>query len=81
MTYQHDFIDSISYISEQVWDSLTSDHVFTSYAWLSALEKSGCVNKQTGWLPQHLVIKQNEHIVAILPGYIKSHSYGEYVFD
>lgn len=81
MTYQHDFVDSISNISEQVWDSLTSDHVFTSYAWLSALEKSGCVNKQTGWQPQHLVIKQHNHIIAILPGYIKTHSYGEYVFD
>lgn len=81
MSLQHYFVDTISDIEAQLWDSLTNEHVFTSYAWLSALEISECVSKQTGWQPQHLVIKQNDLIVAILPGYLKDHSYGEYVFD
>ncbi|MGB1457157.1 GNAT family N-acetyltransferase, partial [Spongiibacter marinus] len=36
---------------------------------------------ETGWLPQHLVIREGGVLCGLLPLYIKSHSYGEYVFD
>ena len=29
----------------------------------------------------HLAIYQQEQVIALLPGYLKHHSYGEYVFD
>ena len=36
----------------------------------------------TGWLPQHLVLEDAAGgIAACMPCYLKSHSYGEYVFD
>ena len=81
MAYQHYFVSNISDISEPEWQTVSGTHVFTSYAWLSALESSGCVSQETGWLPHHLIVKKNDIVVAILPGYLKSHSYGEYVFD
>ncbi len=54
---------------------------FTSYAFLSALEDSGCANPRTGWLPQHAVLRAGDTIAGVVPMYAKSHSYGEYVFD
>lgn len=51
------------------------------HEFLCALEHSGCVGDGTGWHPHHLTIYQNGELQAILPGYIKMHSYGEYVFD
>ncbi|RYZ83593.1 MAG: N-acetyltransferase, partial [Moraxellaceae bacterium] len=39
------------------------------------------VGKGTGWQPQHLVVYQGDELIAAMPLYIKSHSYGEYVFD
>ncbi|WP_105166565.1 GNAT family N-acetyltransferase [Pseudoalteromonas sp. T1lg23B] len=79
--YSHKFVDSIAHVPIELWQSLAGDNLFCSYAWLHALEQSQSVNASTGWQPQHLLIYQEKQLVAILPGYIKSHSYGEYVFD
>ncbi len=54
---------------------------FTSYAFLSALEESGCASPETGWRPAHLHLRQRGAILGVVPAYLKSHSYGEYVFD
>jgi predicted N-acyltransferase len=54
---------------------------FVSHAFLSALEESGSASARTGWLPQHAALREGERIVAVVPMYAKSHSYGEYVFD
>lgn len=55
---------------------------FVTHAFLEALEASGCVRAETGWLPQHLVIDDSSgKIAGILPAYVKSHSRGEFVFD
>ncbi|MEZ7208086.1 GNAT family N-acetyltransferase [Pseudoalteromonas sp. DY56-GL79] len=79
--YQHRFIHSLTEVTAAQWDCVSPSHVFTSYAWLLALELSGCTSKETGWIPHHLMIERQGELIAILPGYIKSHSYGEYVFD
>ena len=55
---------------------------FVSFEFLSALEKSGSANADTGWLPQHLVLEGADGIfLGVCPAYLKSHSQGEYVFD
>ncbi|MBW3098506.1 GNAT family N-acetyltransferase [Pseudohoeflea coraliihabitans] len=55
---------------------------FVSHAFLSALEESGSVAAKTGWLPQHLILRDGAgKLAGALPAYIKSHSMGEYVFD
>jgi uncharacterized protein len=55
---------------------------FVSYAFLSALEESGCVGRGTGWSPMHLLAEDEAgRLVAAAPCYLKSHSMGEYVFD
>ena len=65
------------------WDACAGrGNPFISYAFLRALEDSGSANGRTGWLPQHAALRDAVgQIVAVVPMYAKSHSYGEYVFD
>lgn len=57
------------------------DHPSLRFEWLSALEASGAVTADTGWLPHHLSLWSGEELLAIAPAYLKGHSQGEFVFD
>ncbi len=81
MSFSHKFIPRITDISSTEWNKLFDDNPFTRYEFLHACEVSECANSKTGWQPQHLLILKNNKLIAIVPGYLKSHSYGEYVFD
>lgn len=74
---------AISEIGQAAWDACNvGDHPFTSYAFLSALEDAGCVGGKTGWTPLHLVARgADDAVLGVAPAYLKTHSYGEYVFD
>jgi predicted N-acyltransferase len=54
---------------------------FLSFAWLDALERTGCVGEERGWLPQHISLHENGECVAAAPAYVKTNSEGEFVFD
>lgn len=74
---------SIHDIAPADWDACAgSDNPFLSHAFFAALEDSGSACPVTGWLPRHLVVAGPDgHAVGCAPLYLKSHSYGEYVFD
>jgi uncharacterized protein len=65
------------------WDACAGDgDPFLAHAFFKALEESGSVCTDTGWLPQHLVLEDETGTPqAVAPLYLKNHSYGEYVFD
>jgi len=73
----------IADIDAAEWDACAgAGNPFVTHAFLSAMEDSGSAGSQTGWLPQHAVLRgEDSRIVGIVPMYAKSHSYGEYVFD
>lgn len=76
------FIDSIHRVAADEWNAVAGDdYPFLQHTFLAALEDSGATTAETGWLPQHLVIREGGVLCGLLPLYIKSHSYGEYVFD
>ncbi len=53
-----------------------------SFAFLSALEDSGCAVRRTGWQGHHLRLETAQgRLMGAVPCYLKSHSQGEYVFD
>jgi predicted N-acyltransferase len=55
---------------------------FLSFAFLNALEESGCAVSRTGWQGHHLRLEAADgRLLGALPCYAKSHSQGEYVFD
>ena len=76
-------ITKISDIPSEDWDACAGNsNPFVSHAFLYALEESGSVTNKTGWLPQHLLVNdENDQVVACMPIYLKNHSYGEYIFD
>jgi predicted N-acyltransferase len=76
------FIQAISDIPAEQWNALSGiDYPFLRHEFLLALEQSGCVSPSQGWQPHHLLIEDNQHLVAVMPLYVKQHSYGEFVFD
>src|SRR5450830_1105509 len=85
LNYRTRIIASLSEVGQMEWDALLSlqpdANPFLSYAFLHALHESGSAARKSGWQPQYLTIWQDEAIVAAMPLYVKSHSYGEYVFD
>ncbi len=54
---------------------------FLQHEFLAAIERHQCVGQQHGWIPRHIVIYDQEIAVAASPLYIKTNSYGEFVFD
>jgi predicted N-acyltransferase len=75
------FCTSMVEIRAAEWNRLAGTQPMLQHAFLQALEASGCVSLRTGWQPQHLTLWRMNKLVAAMPLYIKSHSYGEYVFD
>ena len=79
---QVQLVQGIGQIDAQLWDACVGpDQPFLSHAFLSALEDSGSASQRTGWLPLHLVVEAGGELIGCAPMYLKSHSYGEYVFD
>ncbi len=75
-------ITAISQVDGQAWNKLAGeDYPFMRHEFLLALEKSGCVSGQTGWQPRHLLVTENDQLLAVMPLYLKTNSRGEYVFD
>ena len=77
-----DFIDSLADISADAWNAITGrDYPFIRHEFLYALERTGCADRDSGWQPMHALIKRGSELIGVMPLYLKSHSYGEYVFD
>ena len=79
-------VRSIRDVGAEAWDAChDGSNPFLSYAYLEALEESGSIAGERGWLPQHFIITDASssppQVLACCPLYLKSHSYGEYVFD
>jgi predicted N-acyltransferase len=79
--------DSLELVPAQSWDACAmpegdEDNPFVSHAFLIALERSKSVGRRSGWLPQYLLAETAAgDLLGCVPLYVKSHSYGEYVFD
>jgi len=79
---QTQFISSIDDIPATDWNRLlTEDNPFLNHSFLAALEHHGAVGNENGWLAHHLIAFEGDELCGALPLYIKSHSYGEFVFD
>ena len=75
-------ISSMTQVDCVGWNRLAGDaYPFMRHEFLLALEQSGSIAVQTGWMPAHLLVLDKEELVAFMPLYLKQHSWGEYVFD
>lgn len=77
--------DSPQDIAPSSWDYLWAQQdtpsPFMQHAYLAALHSSGSASPDTGWSPQFITVWSGDILVAACPMYLKTHSYGEYVFD
>ena len=60
-------VTSIDAVPQPVWDACAGTNPFVSHGFLKAMEDSGSVGRGAGWLPQHLVAKQDGAIVGVVP--------------
>jgi uncharacterized protein len=76
-------LEDLNSLSEEQFASLEGPerYPFLQLGWLRALETSQAVLGTSGWIPRHLVVYREGKLVAFVPGYIKLHSFGEFVFD
>lgn len=64
------------------WNALAGDvNPFLRHEFLAALERHDCVGRQAGWIPRHLTVYENGRLLGAAPMYLKTNSYGEFVFD
>ncbi len=74
---------AIDQVAAADWDACAGpSNPFVGHAFLAALEVSGSAATQSGWAPRHVVVEDGGgRVLAVAPLYLKTHSYGEYVFD
>ena len=81
-------VNRIGAVTAADWDACAgigangAGNPFLMHAFLAALEESGSATAETGWAPHHLIVTDAAgRMIGAAPMYLKSHSYGEYVFD
>ncbi len=74
-------LDSLAGIDPSQWNALAGNHPFLRHELFHALHETGCASERTGWLPQFVTLWNDGRLRGAMPLYLKSHSYGEYVFD
>ncbi len=75
-------ITSLAEIPAAEWNRLRgTDCPFLSHDFLATLERHGAVGEHTGWIPHHLGLFAEDRLIAAAPAYLKTHSWGEFVFD
>lgn len=74
-------LNSLDNISSTEWNRLSDGgNPFVLYEYLHGLEKYDCLSDQ-GWIPCHFVVSSGNQLVGAIPLYLKTNSYGEFVFD
>jgi hypothetical protein len=73
--------ESLAGVPAAAWNALAAGNPFVSHEFLGALIDTGCASGRSGWLPQFLLLERGGALAAAMPLFVKSHSWGEYVFD
>ncbi|WP_293998851.1 GNAT family N-acetyltransferase [Sphaerotilus sp.] len=78
--------DNPTTLDAAAWDALLAacptPTPFLRHAFLAALHRSGSAVTRTGWQPVFMTLTAEDGTLAAAAAlYLKSHSYGEYVFD
>lgn len=87
MKLRFEYHKRIGDIPSDAWNKLAEGHgPFIGHEFLYALEEAACATADTGWDAHHLTVWGSdaqgiESLLAVMPLYLKYHSFGEYVFD
>jgi predicted N-acyltransferase len=79
---QAERVFGIEGVDEAEWRELESpDFPFFDFEFLRALERSGSIGGVSGWSPVYLLCRDEGRVLGALCLYLKTNSYGEYIFD
>jgi uncharacterized protein len=75
--------DAVAGVPQAAWDALLDPlaNPFVSWAFLDALEASGCATKAHGWRARHLTLWDGARLVAAAPAYLKLDHEGDFARD
>ncbi|HYL04381.1 MAG TPA: GNAT family N-acetyltransferase [Steroidobacteraceae bacterium] len=77
-----EFCGSIDRLGQDEWNALDAGgNPFARHEFLAALEHAHCVGPGTGWEPRYLALRDGAGLAGAAPAFVKTHSYGEFVFD
>ncbi|WP_199507353.1 MULTISPECIES: GNAT family N-acetyltransferase [unclassified Psychrobacter] len=91
MSIQYALRNDTDWHTETAWQ--VPDTPFMSFAFWQALEDTGAIGEDAGWLPIYIALyetdneaaeaadKADKTLLAVLPVFIKGHHHGEFVFD
>lgn len=93
-TWQWSIVNDLNNLTNDEQNSLLQSSPeqtpFLSLPFLKLLADSASVDKQSGWQSHHIAVRclhvgafemPEDSLIALIPCYLKTHSYGEYVFD
>ena len=68
--------------ARDAWQGLTRNTgPFVHWDFIDSLQRSACIGAGTGWEPFFLKSERSGQLTAAVPGWLKLHSHGEFVFD
>ncbi len=86
--------DSLAEVLPAQWNALCDDgNPFLRHEFLHTLDITGCLGDRTGWYPRYFLLWETDkdgdqgdesagkQLLGAVPSYIKTNSYGEFVFD
>jgi predicted N-acyltransferase len=77
-----EFHRGIHALPAREWNALgAGGNPFTRHEFLSALERTHCIGRGTGWEPRYLTLRDSQGLTAAAAAFVKTHSFGEFVFD
>ncbi|HLK89356.1 MAG TPA: GNAT family N-acetyltransferase [Polyangia bacterium] len=77
-----EIVDSVTAVAAADWNRLAGeDDPFLEHAFLAALEASDSVGPRAGCEPRFVVAREAGRLVGAVPLYLKTNSYGEFIFD
>src|SRR5919107_1454938 len=75
-------VRGIEDVDREGWRNLEPQQFpFFDFEFLQALERSRSIGGRSGWSPVYLVCKEGHRVLGALCLYLKTDSYGEYIFD
>lgn len=73
--------ESFTAVPAAEWNALVEKtNPFMRHEFLAALESTGCIGRGAAWQPL-LFLAYDTRLVAAVPAFVRSDSYGEYIFD
>lgn len=74
-------ITSFHDVDAGAWDALSAaaDNPFVEHAYLTLLADSGSLGRS--WVPRLVVASRGDVVVGALPAFLRSDSFGEFIFD